>query len=190
MNRVGSPRTARRASGDSTRKQKLETRGRGLHSRLRENGLSIVVLVLFILTFGAQAVAGMHEYNEEQADHGQPEVGFAQYLSTGHFLEATAENWESEFLQMAAYVLLTVAFFQKGSSESKKLDEPEAVDRDPRKAEGCKDVPGPVRRGGWILRLYENSLSLAFLGLFVMSFALHAIGGARDYTAEQLQHWG
>ncbi len=149
-----------------------------------------MVLVLFILTFGAQVVAGMHEYNNEQIDHGQPEVGFAQYLSTGHFMEATAENWESEFLQMAAYVLLTVALFQKGSSESKKLDEPEAVDRDPRKAKGRKDAPGPVRRGGWILRLYENSLSLAFLGLFVVSFVLHAMGGAREYTAEQLQHGG
>ena len=68
MNRVGSPRAARRASGDPTRKQKLETRGRGLRSRLRENGPSIVVVVLFILTFGAQAVAGMHEYNEEQTE--------------------------------------------------------------------------------------------------------------------------
>lgn len=190
MNRVGSPRTVRRARGDSTRKQELQARGHGLRSRLRENGLSIVVLVLFILTFGAQAVAGMQEYNEEQTDHGQPEVGFAQYLNTGHFMEASAENWESEFLQMAAYVLLTVAFFQKGSSESKKLDAPEAVDRDPRKAKGRKDAPGPVRRGGWILRLYESSLSLTFLALFVVSFVLHAIGGAREYAAEQLQHGG
>ena len=195
MERVGFTRTARRASGASTRRHQsrrhqLGTRGHGLRSRLRENGLSIVVLVLFILTFGAQAVAGMHEYNDERTDHGQAEVGFAQYLSTGHFMEATAENWESEFLQMAAYVLLTAAFFQKGSSESKKLDEPEAVDRDPRKAKGRKDAPGPVRRGGWILRLYENSLSLTFLGLFVVSFVLHGIGGAREYTAEQLQHGG
>ena len=190
MNRVGSPRAARRASGDPTRNQGLETRVSGLRSRLRENGLSIVVLGLFILTFGAQAVAGMHEYNQEQTDHGQPEIGFAQYLGTGHFMEATAENWESEFLQMAAYVLLTAAFFQKGSAESKKLDESEAVDRDPRTATDRKDAPGPVRRGGWILRLYENSLSLAFLGLFVVSFVLHAIGGAREYTAEQLQHGG
>ena len=111
MNRVGSPRTARRASGDSTRKQGSKTRD---HSRLHENGLSIVVFVLFVLAFSAQAVTGMHEYNEEQTDHGQPEVGFAQYLRTGHFMEASAENWESEFLQMAAYVLLTVAFLSEG----------------------------------------------------------------------------
>ena len=114
MERVGFTRTARRASRHSTRKHQLGTRGHGLRSRLRENGLSIVVLVLFILTFGAQAVAGIHEYNDERTDHGQAEVGFAQYLSTGHFMEATAENWESEFLQMAAYVLLTVAFFSEG----------------------------------------------------------------------------
>lgn len=37
------------------------------------------------------------------------------------------ENWESEFLQMSAYVLLTVFLFQKGSSESKPVDAPHSA---------------------------------------------------------------
>jgi hypothetical protein len=100
------------------------------------------------------------------------------------------ENWESEFLQMAAYVILTVFLYQKGSSESKKLAEEEPVDRDPRKSRKKKDAPWPVRQGGFILTLYENSLFLAFVLLFLLSLWLHAVGGLRVYNEEQAQHGG
>ena len=103
-----------------------------MRKTLRENGLSIVLVLLFLLSLAAQAVAGMYEYNDEQQLHGQPTVGLTGYLGTSHFLEATMENWESEFLQMFAFVVLTACLFQKGSAESKKLDEEEPVDRDPR----------------------------------------------------------
>ena len=100
------------------------------------------------------------------------------------------ENWESEFLQMFAYVILTVFLYQQGSAESKKPNEPEAVDRDPRQSRNRKDVPWPVRKGGIILKLYENSLSLALFLLFALSFTLHAISGARLHSEEELQHGG
>jgi hypothetical protein len=157
---------------------------------LRRNGLSLVVSSLFVLFMAAQAAAGSQQFNAERQEHGLPPIPFAAYLASGHFFEATAENWESEFLQMAAYVLLTAWLFQKGSSESKKLDEPEAVDRDPRKATGTRlaEAPGPVRRGGWALRLYEHSLSIAFLLLFALSFILHALGGVRAHNDEARMH--
>jgi hypothetical protein len=155
---------------------------------LRENGLSIVFGLSFFLLLAGQAVAGLYAYNEEQQEHGQPAVGFSDYLASSHFLEATMENWESEFLQMFAFVVLTVFLFQKGSAESKKLDEAEPVDRDPRKSRNKKDAPWPVRQGGLILTLYEYSLSLAFLLLFLMSFALHAVGGAEEYNQNQREH--
>jgi hypothetical protein len=155
---------------------------------LRENGLSIVLILLFLIFLAAQAVAGMYEYNDEQQLHGQPTVDFIGYLGSAHFLEATMENWESEFLQMFAFVVLTAFLFQKGSAESKKLDEEEPVDRDPRKSHKKKDAPWPVRKGGLTLTLYEYSLSLAFLLLFLASFALHAIGGAREYNQSQREH--
>src|SRR5829696_1429431 len=50
------------------------------------------------------------------------------------------------------------------------------------------DVPWPVRKGGWTLRLYENSLSIALLALFAFSFIMHAVGGASAYNQEQLEH--
>jgi hypothetical protein len=156
---------------------------------LRENGLSIVWLGLFFLTliFG-QSVVGQREYNNGQKEHGQPQVGYVEYIGTAHFVEATMENWESEFLQMFLFVVLTAFLYQKGSAESKKLDEEEEVDRDPRRSKDKKDAPWPVRRGGLALRVYENSLSLAFLILFLAAFFLHAAGGAREYNQDQAEH--
>jgi hypothetical protein len=155
---------------------------------LRNNGLSIVFGLLFLFFWGAQAVAGHLEYNEDQREHGQPTIDFARYLTSSHFVEATMENWESEFLQMFAFVVLTIFLFQKGSAESKKLDEEEPVDRDPRKSRNKKDAPGPVKKGGLILTLYENSLALVFLLLFIGSLLLHAAGGAAHYNQEQQEH--
>ena len=156
---------------------------------LRENGLSIVWFGLFFSTFiVGQIVSGRLEYNNDQRDHGHPQVGYTEYLSTPHFVEATMENWESEFLQMFLFVALTAFLYQKGSAESKKLDEKEPVDRDPRKSKNKKDAPWPVRKGGVVLKLYENSLSLAFLLLFIICFFLHAAGGAREYNQNQAEH--
>jgi hypothetical protein len=155
----------------------------------RENGLSIVWLGLFFFTFiFGQTVAGHHEYNDEQRDHGRPQVGYREYLTTAHFLEATMENWESEFLQMFLFVALTAFLYQKGSAESKKLDEAEAVDRDPRTSKHKKDAPWPVRKGGIVLKFYECSLSLVLFTLFVSCFFLHAASGAREYNEDQADH--
>jgi hypothetical protein len=157
---------------------------------LHENGLSVVLCVLFALSLLGQSITGEHEYNDDARDHGRPEVGYGEYLTTGHFVEAVFENWESEFLQMGLYVLLTVWLRQKGSAESKKLDGDEDVDEDPRCARDREGVPWPVRRGGIVLSLYEHSLSVTLMSLFAASFLLHAAGGARAYSAEQLAHGG
>jgi hypothetical protein len=156
----------------------------------RENGLSIVLFLLFFFSLAGQSVTGWHEYNEDQQEHQQPTTSYGEYLTTGHFVEATFENWESEFLQMAAYVVLTIFLFQKGSSESKKPDTLERVDILPKQSRKDKDTPWPVRKGGWVLKLYENSLAIAFVLLFLGSFALHAAGGAKEYSQEQLEHGG
>jgi hypothetical protein len=155
---------------------------------LRENGLSIVWFGLFVLFMAGQTVFGFMEYNDDRREHGQPEITAREYLTTGHFIEATTENWESEFLQMFMFVTLTAILYQRGSAESKKLHESEPVDRDPRRFKSKRMAPWPVRRGGVILRLYENSLSLAFLVLFLVCFALHAASGARQYNEEQAEH--
>jgi hypothetical protein len=155
----------------------------------RENGLSLVLLALFVGTWVGQAVTGHRSYNEEQQQHGQPPESLDEYLRSGHFLEATAENWESEFLQMFLYVVLTTFLYQKGSSESRKLDAENPQDRDPREHRRRPQAPWAVRKGSeLLLKLYENSLALAFLLLFLVSIVMHAVGGVVEFNAEQREH--
>src|SRR5688572_4141259 len=171
--------------------QQVNRLGRTRYMRrfLRNNGLSFVLFGLFFFTFLlGQSIVGAWEYNEDRQEHGQPAITYLEYLGSNHFLEATMENWESEFLQMFFFVVLTVFLYQKGSAESKKPDEKEPVDRDPRKSRNKKDAPWPVRKGGIALAIYEHSLSLAFFLLFAISFVLHAVGGAGEYNAEQMEH--
>lgn len=151
---------------------------------LYENSLIVVVLLLTLGAMAGQFLTGWHDYNDELHSLGLAQLSAGQYFRSGHFLEATFENWESEFLQMALYVLLTVWLRQRGSSESKKLYEEEEVDAEPDPAK--KDAPWPVRQGGLILTLYKNSLSIAFFVLFLASFYLHARGGAEVYSIEQV----
>ncbi len=147
-----------------------------------ENSLSLVVTTMVVVTLLAQSLTGWYENNEELQQMQLAPLTYLNYLKSGHFIEATFENWESEFLQMGLYVLLTVWLRQKGSSESKKLYETEEVDRSPQPEE---DAPWPVKAGGIWLALYKNSLSLAFFALFLMSFYLHALGGTEVYNIEQ-----
>ena len=159
-----------------------------MKKRLRDNGLSIVVLGLFVLLLFGQAWTGCSEYNREQIKHGENPISFGQYLGNPHFLEAMFENWESEFLQMAAYVVLTVFLFQKGSAESKDPDQKAAVDEDPRRHRDESGVPAPVRHGGWRLRLYEHSLSLALFGLFLVAWVGHGMAGFAAYNEDLTEH--
>ena len=127
----------------------------------------------------------MKEYNNDLKNDNYPEVSVSQYFKSGHFISSTFENWESEFLQMALFVILTKILRQKGSSESKKPDEEEEVDREP--DPGKKDAPWPVRKGGIILAVYKNSLSIALIILYLISFCLHVYGSLKDYNNEQLR---
>src|SRR5688572_25587182 len=153
-----------------------------------DHGLSIALVALFMATMAGQALSGWRVYNDERQQHAADPISFAQYLTTGHFGEATFENWESEFLQMAFYVLLTIFLYQRGSSESKRPDVIAIVDLDPRDSPQKDTAPWPVRRGGLMLKLYENSLTIAFGVLFLASFAFHAMSGVAEYNREQLAH--
>ena len=157
---------------------------------LRDHGLLITNLALFVIFFGGMVLSGVRVYNSQQLEHGGQEVSLGGYLLSGDFYEATFENWESEFLQMGMYVVLTAFLFQRGSSESKPIDQKAPQDEDPRDAANRPGVPWPVRRGGWVLALYEHSLSGMFLILFLLSIIGHAIGGAKAYSDEELAHGG
>jgi hypothetical protein len=161
---------------------------RGLARVLKENGLSLALLGLFLASLLGHSVVGLHEYNEQQRAHGRGEVAYPAYLGTGHFAESVFENWESEFLQMGALVLLSVFLHQKGSPESKKIDERESVDDDPAESRDDPRAPWPVRAGGPWLTLYGSSLTIALFALFAVSFVLHGVGGLSAFNQQQRLH--
>jgi hypothetical protein len=155
---------------------------------LRDRGLTLSLMGFFLLFLVLQLMAGFYEYNESQRFDSQPEVSVSEYFATGHPWAATFENWESEFLQMAVFVLLTTFLVQKGSPESRRPGVKEPFDVDPRDHANDPDAPWPVRRGGLVLTLYENSLGLAFVLLFLVAWVGHAAGGFSEYVAEMREH--
>src|SRR6187431_1735898 len=121
---------------------------RAKHGFVKRNGLSLVLCALLVAALCGQVYMGWHQHNDERVQAGRHALDLGAYLHSPHFLSATFENWESEFLQMALYVLLTVRLFQVGSSESKDPDKSEEVDREPK---ARPSAPWPVRKGGWVL---------------------------------------
>ncbi|MEO5572707.1 MAG: DUF6766 family protein [Bacteroidia bacterium] len=152
-------------------------------SFIYKNSLSIAFLLLAIISIIAQSSTGLCQYNEFLKEHNQTAIGMLEYFKSGHFIEATFENWESEFLQMALFVWFTVFLRQKGSSESKQISGKEEVDRQPKKH---PNAPWPVRKGGLVLSIYKHSLSLSLMLLFIISFLLHWYGSNKDFNNQQL----
>jgi hypothetical protein len=155
---------------------------------LRDQSLTLVTLALFLAFLTAQALTGFRVYNADRTQMDEPEISFSSYLRSGHFVEATFENWESEFLQMGAYVLLTAFLIQRGSAESRDpdVDKEEDQESEPITA----DSPWPVRKGGIWRLLYDYSLPIALLAIFAFSWVMHAWGGAKVYSEEQLAEGG
>lgn len=147
------------------------------------NSLSIVLLSLMLISLIGQFFTGWNTENKELMEEGETVLTLGQYIHSGHFIQATFENWESEFLQMMLYIILTVSLRQNGSSESKSLEEKEDVDKEP---QPHSKAPWPVKKGGLWLKIYKHSLSIAFGILFIISFSLHFYGSLKDYNTEQV----
>jgi len=152
-------------------------------SFLKRNALSIVFLLLMIFSLAGQIYTGWKEHNDFLQTYHQAGIRLSKYLVSGHFLQATFENWESEFFQMALFVILTIYLKQEGSSESRPMEDP------PRDKEGecepLKDSPWPVKKGGLALLFYKYSLSITLTVLFLISFGLHWYGSFLDYNEQQ-----
>jgi hypothetical protein len=156
----------------------------------RDNGLSLVLLAVFLLTWVGQLLTGQHDHNHEREELGKPPLSVVQYIADGAFWQATGENWESEFLQMAMFVVLTKFLFQKGSPESRNPDDlaGDHLDEDPASKRDDPNAPWPVRLGGTVGWLYSHSLTICFALLFIASVSIHAAGGVRLYNEEQAAH--
>jgi hypothetical protein len=153
----------------------------------KNNGLTIVLMLLFLVSIIGQWIAGWQVQNEELKRHGEEMLSLAAYAVDPEFISSVFENWESEFLQMSAYVVLTAMLIQKGSAESRDPDDPP---RDENLATQAHKPGAPrILRGGAAARwLYAHSLGLALFTLFLLSFALHWWNSAKSAAQEALQH--
>jgi len=153
----------------------------------KDNGLTIALLALFAASLIGHWLAGLHFQNEQLQAHGEDPVSAIAFLSDPLFLSTVFENWESEFLQMSMYVVLTSFLFQRGSAESEDPDAP-ARDGDSIEKTGKADAPRALRRGAVIRWLYGHSLGIALLLLFVASFIMHWVFSAKEAAAEAASH--
>lgn len=141
-----------------------------------DNALSIVLLACFLLFWLTQALTGWAVHNGELHELHQHALSFGRYLTTAHFWSSTAENWESEFLQMAAFVVLTVYLKQRGSAESCPYPDEQTPEQ---KQQEARDEQV---KGFW----QRNSLSVALFGLFAVSCGLHLFNSFRNFNHDQL----
>lgn len=156
---------------------------------LRDNGLSLAFLGLFLVTWAVMSISGLYEENAEREEHGEPPIGYAEYVTGAHFWTGTFENFQSEFLQMGTFVWFTTFLYQRGSPESRKISGTDPVEKDPRRNRK-PGSPWPVLKGGLALAIYERSLTLALFLLFVLSWFGHAFAGTALYNEEQAMHGG
>lgn len=129
----------------------------------KENSLTLFFSGLLLLALFGQSLAGMAEFNDIQVAGGQEPISYGQYLLSSDFAVDVAENWQSEFLQFFLYIFATVWFVQRGSSESKQLDEA-GLQSDEKQLVGRyakPDSPGWAKLSGLRRTLYSNSLGLS-----------------------------
>jgi hypothetical protein len=156
---------------------------------VRENALTLTFGALFLLTLVGQAVSGVADYNNNAISDGVDPISLAQYVVSSDFAVDVAENWQSEYLQFLLYIFLTVWLGQRGSPESKKLEElGRESDADQKVGKhATADSPAWAKMRGWRLSLYSHSL-VAVMGLiFLGSWLAQSIAGRSAYNDEQLR---
>lgn len=157
---------------------------------LRDNGLSLFFLGLFVLALLGQSVAGFFQTNADLADHGRPAMDYLTFVTSSDFLVDVAENWQSEFLQFFLFIAATVWLVQRGSPESKKPgDEGPGSDADQRVGVHARpDSPRWARAGGWRSAVYGNSLLLVMGLIFVLSWFAQSLAGLVVMNDENAMH--
>ena len=155
---------------------------------IHDNSLGLFFLVLFLLALVGQAIVGYADYNNQEVTQGLPEVSFGRYLTSSAFTVDVAENWQSEYLQFFLYVFATIWFVQRGSPESKELDQTgsESDEKQMVARYAGAESPAWARANGWRLRLYSNSLGLVVGAVFLMSWLAQLLTGRVAYNENQL----
>jgi hypothetical protein len=157
---------------------------------VRENGLSLFFGIIFLATVGGQSLAGQRAFNAEQAEHGGDPISWFSYLRSPDFGGAVMENWQSEFLQFTLFIFVTVWLLQKGSNESKKLEDVGLESKQKQRIGGYapEGAPAWARFDDLRTRIYENSLVLVMTLIFFATWLAQSLNNWRSFNAEQRDH--
>jgi hypothetical protein len=156
---------------------------------VKENSLGLVFGLLFLAALAGQALAGLAEFNDQQVAEGLRQISLGRYLTSAEFAVNTAENWQSEYLQFFLFIMLTVWLVQKGSPESKKVEQIGLEsDKDQRVGPHARDdSPAWAGAAGWRRVLLSNSLGLVMGTVFLLSWLAQSIAGVSAFNEEQLR---
>jgi hypothetical protein len=156
---------------------------------LRENGLSLAFGGLFLLTLAGQAVAGVADYNAQQATRELPGIGLWQYVTSSTYAADVTENWQSEYLQFFLYVVATVWLIQRGSPESKDVGEegPGNEEQEQVGEHAGPEAPRAAVAGGFRGLVYSRSLGLLMGFIFLCSWGAQSVAGRANYNVERLR---
>jgi hypothetical protein len=157
---------------------------------LRNSSLSLFFGALFLGAVLGQSIAGQHAFNEDQSAHGEPTISYPRYLVSSDFGEALMENWQSEYMQFALFILATIWLIQRGSNESKPPQDAgqESEQRQLIGEHAQRNSPRWAKVGGWRTRLYANSLMLVMAVIFFGSWFAQSVTGWSHYNDEQRTH--
>jgi hypothetical protein len=157
---------------------------------MRNHSLGLFFAAIFVAALVGQAIVGHAEYNHLQIAHHDDPLSLGRFVTSSDFGADVLENWQSEYLQFTLYILGTVWLLQRGSPESKPLDEPgRQSDEDQLLGEHAHErSPRWARLGGLRTRLYSNSLVLVMGAIWVASWGVQAVTGRITYNADQLDH--
>jgi hypothetical protein len=153
----------------------------------RDNGLSLLFGALFAIALTGQSLVGWRANVAERAADGAPGPGWWEYVTSPAFGGAVMENWQSEFLQFALFVVATVWLVQRGSATSSDVDEA-GLEDDRTQLVGRStppDGPAIARWDNAVTRLYEQSLLLVMAAIFVATWAAQSLNNWRDYMEER-----
>jgi hypothetical protein len=157
---------------------------------VREQSLTLFFLAIFALSLVGQSFAGLHDFNEEQAAHGGEQYSYSRFVVSSEFGGDVMENWQSEFLQFSLLILATVWFVQRGSTESKKIEDAgQESDKDERAGRHAPaKAPRFAKVKGWRGWVYENSLGLAMVVIFFGTWFAQSLTNWTTYNNQQTEH--
>ncbi len=88
----------------------------------KDYGLSLVLAALFTASWALQTWTGWQEYISQQHQDGRVAEVFGPNGYVWPWAQATFENWQSEFLQVFVFIVLTSFLVHRGSHESPDTD--------------------------------------------------------------------